>query len=163
MSSEIVFNKVGFEITFEELYDILKYITDEFPELIYDIENSDQSALICKDNNSFIVCFQQEGDLHSIPVLHYVEPKIFSLISDVNAQLGAYGLYIFDSEFGHSDCYYELVISKKGHKPKQLAVRNWKMVTRGDEGKFGNGEFIGTRLTAENLSKWIKLKRVKDI
>jgi hypothetical protein len=79
MSSEIVFNKVGFEITFEELYDILKYITDEFPELIYDIENSDQSALICKDDNSFIVCFQQEGELNSIPVLHYVESKIFSL------------------------------------------------------------------------------------
>jgi hypothetical protein len=132
--SEIFFNKVGFEITYKELDDILIYITDEFPELIYDIESSSQSSLIWVNNtifsnisantrndNSFIITFSQDGEsMWDLPVLHYLEPKIFSLIGDVNSQLRAYGLYVSDSDFGHTDAYYELVISKIGHKPKPL-------------------------------------------
>jgi len=120
--SEIFFNKVGFEITYHELDDILIYITDEFPELIYDIENSYQSSLITPDDNSFIITFSQDGEsMWDLPVLHYLEPKIFSLIVDVNSQLRAYGLYVSDSDFGQSDAYYELVISKLEHKPKPLS------------------------------------------
>jgi hypothetical protein len=119
--SEIFFNKVGFEITYQELDDILIYITDEFPELIYDIENSYQSSLITPDDNSFIITFSQDGEsMLDLPVLHYLEPKIWSRIEDVNSQLRAYGLYVSDSDFGHTDAYYELVISKIGHKPKPL-------------------------------------------
>ena len=121
MNQEITFNKVGFEITYRELYDILNYIIDEFPELIFDIEKSSQSSLILPDDNSFIITFQQEGDMFSAGVLHYIEPKIFGLISDVNSQLRPYGLYVSDSDFGQSDIYYELVISKIGHKPKQIS------------------------------------------
>ena len=121
MNQEITFNKVGFEITYRELYDILNYIIDEFPELIFDIEKSSQSSLILPDDNSFIITFQQEGDMFSAGVLHYIEPKIFGLISDVNSQLRPYGLYVSDSDFGQSDIYYELVISKIGHKPKQFS------------------------------------------
>lgn len=121
MSHEITFNKVGFEITYRELYDILNYITDEFPELIFDIENSNQSSLIEDDNNSFIITFQGEGDMFSADVLYYLEPKIFGLISDINSQLRPYDLYVSDSDFGHADIYYELVISKIGHKPKRLS------------------------------------------
>jgi hypothetical protein len=121
MNQEISFNKVGFEITYRELYDILNYIIDEFPELIFDIEKSSQSSLILPDDNSFIITFQQEGDMFSAGVLHYIEPKIFGLISDVNSQLRPYGLYVSDSDFGQSDIYYELVISKIGHKPKQIS------------------------------------------
>ena len=122
--SEIFFNKVGFEITYKQLDDILTYITetDEFPKLIYDIENSNQSSLITPDYNSFIITFSQDGEsMWDLPVLHYLEPKIFSLIVDVNSQLRAYGLYVSDSDFGQSDAYYELVISKLEHKPKPLS------------------------------------------
>jgi hypothetical protein len=121
--SQITINKVGFEITYSELYDILNYITDEFPELIFDIESSNQSSLITPDDNSFIVTFQQEGDTLSITPLYYIEPKIWGLIGDVNSQLRPYGLYVSDSDFGQSDVYYELVISKIGHKPKPKVVK----------------------------------------
>ena len=70
------------------------------------------------DDNSFIITFQQDGkSLLDIDVLHYIEPKIWQLIRYVSSQLGAYGLYVSDSDFGQSDIYYELVISKIGHKP----------------------------------------------
>ena len=76
--SQITINKVGFEITYSELYDILNYITDEFPELIFDIENSNQSSLIDPDDNSFIITFQQEGESSlDIVTLYYIEPKIW--------------------------------------------------------------------------------------
>jgi len=116
--SQITINKVGFEITYIELYDILNYITDEFPELTFDIESSSQSSLITPDDSSFIITFQQDGSISYIDVLHYLEPKIWKLIGDVNSQLRPYGLYVSDSDFGQSDVYYELVISKIGHKPK---------------------------------------------
>jgi hypothetical protein len=120
MGKEIIINGTGFEISYEELYDILNYITDEFPELLYDIESPLQSSLIdTNDNNSFIITFSQDSEsLLDLPVLYYIEPKIFELISYVNSQLGAYGLYISESDFGQSDCNYELVVSKIGHKPK---------------------------------------------
>lgn len=109
---------IEFDIDYYELNDLLNEITDEFPELIYYIESSNQSSLIMPDDNSFIITFQQDGEsLLDIDVLHYVEPKIWQLISHVSSQLGAYGLYVSDSDFGQSDLYYELVISKIGHKP----------------------------------------------
>ena len=111
-----------FGIDYYELNDLLNEITDEFPELIYDIESSNQSSLIMPDDNSFIITFQQDGEsLLDIDVLHYIEPKIWQLIRYVSSQLGAYGLYVSDSDFGQSDIYYELVISKIGHKPKPLS------------------------------------------
>ena len=109
---------IEFDIDYYELNDLLNEITDEFPELIYDIESSNQSSLIMPDDNSFIITFQQDGkSLLDIDVLHYIEPKIWQLIRYVSSQLGAYGLYVSDSDFGQSDIYYELVISKIGHKP----------------------------------------------
>jgi hypothetical protein len=78
--SQITINKVGFEITYSELYDILNYITYEFPELIFDIESSNQSSLITPNNNSFIITFQQEGESSlDIGTLYYIEPKIWDL------------------------------------------------------------------------------------
>ena len=123
MSQEITINKVGFEITYSELYDILNYITYEFPELIFDIESSSQSSLITPDDSSFIITFQQDGGISHIDVLYYIEPKIWKLIGDVNSQLRPYGLYVSDSDFGQSDVYYELVISKIGHKPRPRGVK----------------------------------------
>ena len=113
---------IEFDIDYYELNDLLTEITDEFPELIYDIESSSQSSLIIPDDNSFIITFEQgrESSL-DIDVLHYIEPKIWQLIRYISSQLGAHGLYVSDSDFGQSDIYYELVISKIGHKPKPLS------------------------------------------
>jgi hypothetical protein len=110
---------IEFDIDYYELNDLLNEITDEFPELIYDVESSSHSSLIMPDDNSFIITFQQDGESSlDIDVLHYIEPKIWQLIRYISSQLGAHGLYVSDSDFGQSDIYYELVISKIGHKPK---------------------------------------------
>ena len=109
----------NFHISHEELHDILRYITDEFTELIYDVESSYQSSLIFPDENSFIITLSVPGEnLYDSPVLHYLESKIFNLIQDVNSQLFSHDLYVSASDFGETDCYYELVISKIGHTPK---------------------------------------------
>lgn len=116
-----MFSLTNFGITYEEIQDILHYITDEFPDLNYWVDNSLQSSLIEHDINSFVIIFSENGDnLHDLGVLYYLEPKIWKLIEDVDSQLRAYDLYVAASDFGSSDIYYELVISKVGHEPKLL-------------------------------------------
>lgn len=117
--SSIIFRGgIKFDITHGELDDILSEITYEFPELRYSVENSLQSSLIKEDNKSFVVILSCEGDMWDLPVLHYLETKIFGIINDIDSQLRAYDLYVSASDFGESDVYYELVISKVGHKPE---------------------------------------------
>lgn len=114
-----------FGITYAELGEIMYYITDEFPNLDWSVENSLQSALIEEDDNCFIIeLYDKTIDFPSdMPVLHYIEPKVFELISDVNEQLKSYGLKVYTSDFGQTDAYYELVISKIGHTPKDTTKR----------------------------------------
>ncbi len=109
-----------FGISYQDLSEILYHITDEFTSLEFYVEDSLQSSLIEKDDNCFIVVFNQTGiDFPTdLPVLHYVEPKIFELIRDVNEHLKEFNLYVYTSDFGENDAYYELVISKIGHTPK---------------------------------------------
>jgi len=115
-----------FGISYQDLSEILYHITDEFSNLEYYVEDSLQSSLIERDDNCFIVVFNQTGiDFPSdLPVLHYVEPKIFELIGDVNVHLKEFNLYVYTSDFGQNDAYYELVISKIGHTPKDRQ-RGW--------------------------------------
>lgn len=115
-----------FGISYQDLSEILYHITDEFSNLEYYVEDSLQSSLIERDDNCFIVVFNQIGiDFPSdLPVLHYVEPKIFELIGDVNEHLKEFNLYVYTSDFGENDAYYELVISKIGHTPKDRQ-RGW--------------------------------------
>ncbi len=115
-----------FGITYQDLSEILYHITDEFSNLEYYVEDSLQSSLIEKDDNCFIVVFNQVGiDFPSdLPALYYVEPKIFELINDVNEHLKEFNLYVYTSDFGENDAYYELVISKIGHTPKDRK-RGW--------------------------------------
>jgi hypothetical protein len=121
MTIPIIFSNVSFGINYEQLKNILFYITDEFPNLVYDVDSTIQSSLIKSENQSFIVTFSEQGDtLHDLGVLYYLEPKIFSLIEFVDSQLRAYDLYVSASDFGSSDIYYELVISKIGHTPEFL-------------------------------------------
>jgi hypothetical protein len=124
---------IEFDIDYYELNDLLNEITDEFPELIYDVESSSHSSLIMPDDNSFIITFQQNGESSlDIDVLHYIEPKIWQLIRYISSQLGAHGLYVSDSDFGQSDIYYELVISKIGHKPATQRPLSKDIRDRGD-------------------------------
>jgi hypothetical protein len=117
--SQIIKNGTDFEISYEQLSDILKYITDEFTEIEYDVDSSIQSSLIVPDEDSFIITFAESGEtLHDLPVLYYLEPKIFNLIDLVDSQLNPYGLYISASDFGEMDCYYEIVVSKIGQTPE---------------------------------------------
>lgn len=115
-----------FGIKYDDLSDILFYITDEFPELEWWADNSLQSSLVEKDDNCFIVTFNRKDiDFpNDLPVLHYIEPKIFELIKDVDSQLRGRGLYVYASDFGENDAYYELVISRIGHKPTDKK-RGW--------------------------------------
>jgi hypothetical protein len=115
-----------FDISYQDLSEILYHITDEFPKLEYYVEDSLQSSLIEKDDNCFIIVFNESGyeSMIDLSVLHYVEPKIFELINDVNEHLKEFNLYVYSSDFGQTDAYYELVISKIGHKPKDKE-REW--------------------------------------
>ncbi len=120
VESPVIIYKVNFGITSDQLDEILYEITDEFTNLDYFIDSSLISACISKDDNSFIIDFYDKNsdNMYDSPPLYYLEPKIFDLISNVNDKLGMYGLEVFYSDFGETDCFYELVITKKGNKPK---------------------------------------------
>lgn len=110
---------VEFYISYEQLYDILIEIKDEFPNIVYDIDSSFQSSLIYPDDKSFVITLAEEGEsILDLNALYYIEPKIWNLKEDINSQLRAYDLYISASDFGESDIYYELVVSEIGHTPK---------------------------------------------
>ncbi len=115
-----------FGVTYSELDEIMYYITDEFQNLGWSVEDSSQSSLIERDDNCFIIeLYDKKIDFPSdMPVLHYIEPKVFELISDVSSQLKQYELVVYTSDFGSTDAYYELVISKIGHTPKDRQ-RGW--------------------------------------
>ena len=107
-------------MSYDDIREIAYYITDEFPNLTFSIEDSSQSSIIEKDDKSFIIEFYDSGINFpsDLPVLHYVEPKIHNLISDIDSQLKKYGLEVFYSDFGQNDAYYELVITEISHKPE---------------------------------------------
>lgn len=116
--NSIKFKGVDFEITPVELDEILIYITDEFPNITYTIFDSIQSSLIEPAPNSFTVIFNEDSDdMFQLGTLYYLEPKIFPLIKMINSQLKEWDLYVSSSDFGESDVYYELTISKIGSHP----------------------------------------------
>lgn len=111
-----------FGITYQDLDEILVYITDEFSELEYHVENSLQSSLIENDSNCFIISFNHKSINfpYELPSLSYIEPKIFDLVKDVDSHLRGFGLYVYANDFGSSNANYELVISRIGHIPTDL-------------------------------------------
>ena len=115
-----------FGITYSELGEIMYYITDEFPNLDWSVEDSLQSSLIEQDDNCFVIeLYDKTINFPSdMSVLHYIEPKVFELISDIDSQLKQYGLKVYTSDFGSSDAYYELVVTKIEHTPKDRQ-RGW--------------------------------------
>ena len=115
-----------FGITYAELGEIMYYITDEFHNIDWSVEDSLQSSLIEQDDNCFVIeLYDKTINFPSdMPVLHYIEPKVFELISDIDSQLKQYGLKVYTSDFGPSDAYYELVITKINYTPKDRQ-RGW--------------------------------------
>lgn len=107
-------------MSYDDIRDIACYVTDEFPNLSFSVEDSLQSGIIEPDDKSFIIEFY-DSEIEfpmDLPALYYVEPKIHDLIRDIDSQLKKYGLEVFYSDFGQNDAYYELVITEIGNKPK---------------------------------------------
>ena len=97
-------------------------ITDEFTELEWYVEESKYSHLLKEEcSKSFIIELvknKEENFLSSNEyLLYYLEPRIFSLISEISNKLGMYNLYVSASDFGETDESYELVITEIGHTP----------------------------------------------
>ena len=46
-----------FGITYDQLGDVLNYITDEFPQLEYYVEDCSESSLVKNDSNCFVVWY----------------------------------------------------------------------------------------------------------
>jgi hypothetical protein len=120
-----------FGITYNDLGEIMYYITDEFQDLDWSPEDSSHSSLIEQDNNCFIIELWDKTtntlpweDRADMKVLYHVEPKISNLIEDVSSQLGQYELEVYTADFGSTDAYYEIVITKIGHTPKDKK-RDW--------------------------------------
>ena len=112
----IVFGTTDFEITYEDLSDLLVEITDEFPEIEWTIENSRLSTIIKMCKNSFIVILCSKSIYNDS--IAYIEPKIYQIIKNINSQLEAYDLYISHNDFDiFQESEYELVISKIGTTP----------------------------------------------
>ena len=118
--------KNDFGISYEDLSEIMYYITDEFQDLDWSTEDSLQSSLIEQDNNCFIIeLWDKNANFpQDMKCLYHVEPKISNLIEDVSSQLGQYGLEVYTADFGSTDAYYEIVITKIGHTPKDKK-RDW--------------------------------------
>jgi len=105
-----------FNITYNELSDILSYINEEFPQINYSLESSVQSSLIEDDDNCFIIVLDDGSEIMEAEGLYFLEPKIWEIIADITSQLKPYGLYVCTNDYGESDIYYELVVCKIGHK-----------------------------------------------
>jgi hypothetical protein len=112
----LVFGTTDFEITYDELSDLLIDITDEFPEIEWFIESSRHSNITHFNKNSFIVVLTHKSindEWGSETSIAYIEPGIYQIIKNINSQLKAYDLYISDNDFPEfMENEYELVISK---------------------------------------------------
>jgi len=117
----LLFGTTDFEITYEDLSDLLIDITDEFPEIEWFIESSRHSNIIEMCKNSFIVILTHKSindEWGSETSIAYIEPGIYQIIKNINSQLKAYDLYISNNDFPKfRENEYELVISKIGTKP----------------------------------------------
>ena len=112
-------NSDDFIITYTQLDEIMYYISDEFPNIDYMLDNTLQSSIIEPDNHTFLITLYDKSiDFpNDLPQLYYLEPNIHDCISSIDDQLRQYGLYVFGSDYGETDAYYELVITKIGNIP----------------------------------------------
>jgi hypothetical protein len=105
-------------LSYNELEDIMFEITDEFPELEWYVVESKYSYLLKEGcSKSFMIELVNKKSYRDYELLYYLEPKIFTLISEISNKLAIYNLYVSASDFGEGDTQYEIVISEIGHKP----------------------------------------------
>ena len=110
-------------LSYDELSEIMFEITDEFTELEWYVEESKYSHLLKEEcSKSFIIELTKNkeeyfGAYSNEYLLYYLEPKIFSLISEISNKLAMYNLYVSASDFGETDESYELVITEIDHTP----------------------------------------------
>jgi len=105
-------------------------IIDEFPELSIDFFDSSNS--FCLDygvdydqmtkteakylkKNSITIEIYQDSDSWDKKAIHYIEPKIWKIIEDINVMLRSIGYKIIYNDFGAADISYELIITDKSY------------------------------------------------
>lgn len=106
-------------------------IIDEFPELSIDFFDSkisecldravvhDQMTKVEADylkKNSITIEIYQDTDSWNKKVIHYIEPKIWKIIEDINVMLSSIGYKIVYNDFGVADTSYELIITDKSYQ-----------------------------------------------
>ena len=105
-------------------------IIDEFPGLSIDFFDSkssecldravvhDQMTKVEADylkRNSITIEIYQDEDSWDKKVIHYIEPKIWKIIEDINVMLSSIGYKIVYNDFGPADTSYELIITDKSY------------------------------------------------
>lgn len=65
--------------------------------------------------NSITVELYQEGENITKEPIHFVEPKIWKIIQDINVMLSSIGYQIVYNEFGFVDLSYELIITDSSY------------------------------------------------
>lgn len=106
-------------------------IIDEFPELSISFFESSHSY--CLDHalkynymkkeevdylkkNSFTVEIDQDlEDSWNKEPIHYIEPKIWNIIKDINVMLSSLGYQVVYNDFGPADTSYELIITDSSY------------------------------------------------
>lgn len=106
-------------------------IIDEFPDLDIDYFNSSNST--CLEHalqydylaqeqvdylirNSFTVeIYQKNVDYLEREAIHYIEPKIWRIIEEINFRLDNIGYKVVYNDFGSGDTSYELIIGDKSY------------------------------------------------
>jgi len=106
-------------------------IIDEFPDLDIDYFNSSNST--CLEHalqydylaqeqvdylirNSFTVeIYQKNVDYLEREAIHYIEPKIWVIIEEINFRLDNIGYKVVYNDFGSGDTSYELIIGDKSY------------------------------------------------
>jgi len=105
-------------------------IIDEFPGLSIDFFDSKSSECLDRGvvhdqltkveadylkKNSITIEIYQDEDSWDKKVIHYIEPKIWKIIEDINVMLSSIGYKIVYNDFGPADTSYELIITDKSY------------------------------------------------
>ena len=106
-------------------------IIDEFPELSIDFFDTSHSSCLdhalqynyktkeevdyLKKNSFTVEIYQNVEDSWNREAIHYIEPKIWKIIKDINVMLSSIGYKIVYNDFGVADTSYELIITDKSY------------------------------------------------
>lgn len=126
------YNKIRESGDISDIMNIIENsdIIDEFPELSIDFFDSSHSH--CLDHalqydymkkeevdylksNSFTVEIYQDSDVWDKETIHYIEPKIWKIIDEINFRLDNLGYKVVYNDFGSGDTSYELIITDKNY------------------------------------------------